>query len=308
MIKPPPDFRKDTAPYRVFFNWEITHKCNYKCSYCFFGNAVITKEPTDTVYSGKAKCIAIWQDIYKRYGSCEIHFAGGEPFIYPEFMDLIEQLSEIHTMEFSTNFFWDPDDFIKRIKPGRARIGVSFHPEFIDFDTFFSKALKIKKAGFELWVNYVAYPSFLEGIDRYKDVFAQYDIPMYFLPFKGRYNRKEYPDNYTQEEKGYLKKLGANIVSEKTLDFAFTKDKKNDENKLCRMGQMYAKIWPNGQVFRCCLSTTLSLGNIFDGTFALLEHPLSCREDNCPCWKRMLIGNEEYWLEHWPVPPDAKYK
>lgn len=308
MIKPPPDYRRDIVPYRVFLNWEITHKCNYRCSYCLFGNGAVTKEPTPTVYPGIDKCVDAWRNIYERYGSCEIHFAGGEPFIYPEFMDLIERISEIHTMEFSTNFFWDPDDFIKRIKPGRARIGVSFHPEFVDFDTFFSKALRIKKAGFELWVNYVAYPSFLEGVDRYKDAFTQYGISMSILSFKGKHNDKEYPDKYTQEEKDYLRKLGTEIAEKEALDFAFAKHKRSNEDKLCRMGQMYAKIWPNGETYSCCLPNALRLGNIFDGTFALLENPLLCKESNCPCWKCMLVGNEDYWSKHWPVPPDARYR
>lgn len=308
MIKPPLDFRENIAPYRVFFNWEITHKCNYKCSYCAFGNASETKEPTPTIYPGIDKWIEVWHNIYERYGSCEIHFAGGEPFVYPEFMDLIEQLSEIHTMEFSTNLYWNPDDFIKRIKPGRARVGVSFHSEFVNFDTFFLKALEIKEAGFEVWANYVAYPPFMEGIDKYKDKFEQSGISMSILPFKGKCNNKEYPESYTKEEKDYLKKLGTAPNVEKTLDFAFVREKRNTKNKLCRMGQMYAKIHPNGEAFNCCVENALKLGNILDGTFSLLENPFLCEETDCPCWRCMLAGNEECWLEHWPVPPDARYK
>jgi len=308
MIKPPTDFRNNIAPHRVFFNWEVTYKCNYKCSYCNFGGAAKVKEREATIYPGIAKWVEAWCNIYERYGSCEIHFAGGEPFVYPEFMDLIGQLSEIHTMEFSTNLFWNPDDFIKRINPGRARVGVSFHPEFVDFDTFFLKALSIKKAGFEVWANYVAYPAFMKDMDKYKNKFEQSGISLSILPFKGEYGGKTYPESYTQEEREYLRRLGTANYAEKTLDFAFDKEKRNTKNKLCRMGQMYAKIRPNGEVHNCCAENALKLGNILDGTFSLLEEPFLCGQDNCPCWRCMVVGNENYWSEHWPVPPDARYK
>ncbi len=307
MIKPPPDFRRGIAPHRVFFNWEVTYKCNYNCSYCSFGGASKRKEPRPTVYPGIDKWFQAWHSIYQRYGSCEIHFAGGEPFVYPEFMDLIEQLSEIHTMEFSTNLFWDPDDFIKRIRPGRARIGVSFHSEFVDFDTFFLKALSLKGAGFEVWANYVAYPLFMEGMDKYKKKFEESGISMSILPFKGKYDGREYPESYTRQERECLRKLGTSSWTEKTLDFAFDKEKGNVRDKLCHMGQMYAKIHPDGEVYNCCAENALRLGNIIDGTFSLLEEPFFCKQSNCPCWRAMVVGNAGYWLEHWPVPPDARY-
>lgn len=308
MIKPPPDFRKNIAPYRVFFNWEITYKCNYSCSYCCFGGVAGVKEPLPTIYPGIDKWVGVWNNIYERYGSSEIHFAGGEPFFYPDFMELIERLSAIHTMEFSTNLFWNPDDFIKRIKPGRARIGVSFHPEFVNFETFFSKALKLKKAGFEVWVNYVAYLTAMKEMGRYKHEFEEYGILMSILPFRGKYDGKEYPESYTQEEREHLRMLGTSSWTEKTLDFALDKEKRNTQNKLCRMGQMYAKIRPDGQAYSCCAKGALKLGSILEDSFSLLENPFLCAETDCPCWKCMLTGKEDHWLAHWPVPPDARYK
>jgi len=308
MIKPPPDFRKDIAPYRVFFNWEVTYKCNYSCSYCCFGGIGGVKEPLPTVYPGIDKWVKVWTNIYERYGSSEIHFAGGEPFCYPDFMALIQQLSEIHTMEFSTNLFWDPDEFIKIIKPGRARIGVSFHPEFVSFETFFSKARKLKEAGFEVWVNYVAYPSAMEPMGRFKKELEASGILMSILPFKGKYEGKDYPQSYSPQERQQLKQLGTSVWTEKTLDFAFDANKRNTKNKLCRMGQMYAKIHPDGQAYSCCAKGALKLGSILEDSFSLLETPFLCSETECPCWKCMLAGQEKHWLEHWPVPPDAQYK
>lgn len=307
MIKPPPDYRRKIAPQRVFFTWDITYKCNYRCSYCNFNEPGGWMEPEPTVYPGLDTWVEVWRKIYEKYGSCEIHFAGGEPFVYPNFMDLIERLSKMHTLEFSTNFYWDPADFIRSVGPGRARIGVSFHPEFVSFETFFEKVRKLKEAGFEVWVNYVAYPPIFKGMQEFKQNFKQIGVAMSLLPFKGEYEDRKYPEGYTEEEKQYLKKCaGADLWTQKTMDFAFVKEKRETKSRLCQMGQMYAKIHSNGDTFSCCAKTARKLGNLVAGTFSLLEEPFLCKDDNCPCWKGMVIGKEEHWAEHWVVPPDAR--
>ena len=79
-----------------------------------------------------------------------------------------------------------------------------------------------------------------------------------------------------------------------------------NKGKKCRMGQMYAKIYANGDAFSCCVESAVKLGNLTDGTFKLLDEPHTCREENCPCWKCMTIDNESYWKEHWVVPPDGR--
>lgn len=307
MIKLPLDYRSKIAPQRVFFTWDITYKCNYRCSYCNFNEPGGWLEPEPTVYPGIEKWIEVWQQIYERYGSCEIHCAGGEPFVYPDFMPLIKGLSEIHTLEFSTNLSWEPDDFITRVSPGRARIGTSFHPEFVSFEVFFGKVKKLKAAGFEVWVNYVGYPPIFEGMQKFKQEFEQVGVHMSILPFKGEYESKRYPEGYTEEEKLYLRKCaGSDNWTHKTMDFAFANAKREDKSRLCRMGQMYAKIHSNADAFSCCAKTAKKLGNLLDGTFALLEEPLLCEDNNCPCWKGMVIGKEEAWATHWVVPPDAR--
>lgn len=308
MIKPPPDYRKKISPQRVFFTWDVTYKCNYRCSYCSFNEPGGWLESEPTVYPGLGTWIEAWRSIYERYGSCEIHCAGGEPFVYPDFMDLIENLSKMHTLEFSTNLHWEPEDFIRRIMPGRARIGVSFHPEFVTFETFFEKVSKIKAAGFEVWVNYVAYPPIFNGMQEFKQRFEQIGVSMSLLPFKGKYEGRLYPEGYSEEEKQHLKKCtGTDLWTQKTMDFAFAKEKRETKSRLCLMGQMYAKIHSNADVFSCCSKTARKLGNLIAGTFCLLEEPCLCADDNCPCWKGMVVGKEKDWAEHWVVPPDARY-
>ena len=67
--------------------------------------------------------------------------------------------------------------------------------------------------------------------------------------------------------------------------------------KLCRMGENYAFIKPNGDVERCCKNHS-NLGNIINGTFRLLEQSKECYISDCSCWRRMLVGKKglsKYW-------------
>ncbi|MBN1823117.1 MAG: radical SAM protein [Endomicrobiales bacterium] len=306
MIKPPPDFRKDIKPGKVFMSWDITYKCNYKCSYCHYGGAKDAGEPCETAYPGVERWIEIWKDIYGRYGSCQIHLVGGEPFCYPDFIRLIRAISEIHTWECSTNLFWDPDELIGRISPGRARIGVSYHPEFVSFDEFLFKTRKLKAAGFEVWANYVAYPSILVGMEECKQKFNEIGVSMSILPFRGEYGGRTYPEAFTEEERALLRRLGTEPWTQKSLDFAFDEKQQQTKHKKCRMGQMYAKITPTGDAIGCCTPGAVYLGNVIKGTFALLDEPVSCSQEKCPCWKCMLVDSEEKWCSHWVVPPDGR--
>ena len=78
-------------------------------------------------------------------------------------------------------------------------------------------------------------------------------------------------------------------------------------NKVCRMGENYAFIKPNGDVERCCKDHSLSLGNVIKGTFKLLEQAITCDIKDCYCWRRMLVGTEEKWINYWNGTWDQFY-
>lgn len=289
-------------PYRVFFTWDIHYLCNYKCSYC---NAQKPEQDNFIAarYIGVSKWLEIWEEISRKYGTCQIQLTGGEPFVYPNAMELVIKLSKIHTLEFSTNFSWDIEPFIANVSPDRARVGISFHPEFEKFNNFISKALKLKKCGFEVWMNYVAYPPILKDMPKYKQEAEKLGISFSILPFTGSFENRSFPDEYSKDEIKIM--YGDGIIKDynkKTIEWK-TSDKKNStKGKLCRMGQMYAKIHPNGNVYRCCGENSKMLGNLIDGTFKLLDEPAACESNQCPCWRCMLVDSEDNWKNHWVIP------
>lgn len=301
--------RKSIAPHRVFLTWDIHYGCNYKCTYCNTPKPLDKggswdKDRDKIVYPKLKRWIEVWEDIYKRYGSCEVHITGGEPFVYPLFLDLISNISKIHTLEIITNLSSDVNKIIKCVTADRVRIGTTFHPEFTSLEEFLKKHIILRSHGFETWANYVAYPPQLAKMPQYKKEFDKLNIPFNIQPFMGDYEGRKYPAGYTDSELSYLKECYDNedIVNKKTVEWKTGTENKNTSGKPCRMGQMYAKIYPIGDAYRCCANNTKKLGNLIDGSFKLLDEALPCEDGLCYCWRCMLVEQEEKWSQHWVIP------
>jgi MoaA/NifB/PqqE/SkfB family radical SAM enzyme len=302
-------------PEICFYTWDIQYECNYRCSYCFF-NDNWEADKKKNRFPGIDKLKEQWDDIYKKYGTGHIHITGGEPFAYPDFMELVEHLIRDFTVEFDTNLSFDADKFMARIGPDKVKFAASFHPQFTDVDTFLNKALALKKAGYDIGVNYVAFPEQIQRMKEYKDRFAAVSIAFNVMPFRGKYKNMEYPDAYSEDERKLIcecdPRTGGGMMK------AYSSDKNGDKKeppkpanphlgKPCRMGQMYTKIHPNGNAFRCCLAKEDGLlGNIIDNTFKFYEEAKPCAHDKCPCWVAMIVNEEQNWSFHWVTPSKPK--
>lgn len=291
-----PIFSRKNPPYKCFFTWEMSYDCNYSCTYC---HAPKIHDPRyrKARYLEASQWVYVWRKIYKDYGESEIVISGGEPFIYPNFMDMAISISKIHILEFCTNLSFDVRPIVDSIHPKRARIGVSFHPEFSELDSFAKKVFFLRDSGFEVWVNFVPWPPFFSRIEELKNTFEPHGVRVVIQPFSGKYNGIDYPRGYTDEEKKILN-IFEDIANVKVVDFKTT-DKALKAEKFCRMGENYAFIHPDGTTDRCCKDTSIKLGNIIDGSFRLLEGPAPCQADRCNCWRCMLVATEPTWIKHW---------
>jgi len=272
----------------------------------------------EAVYLEVEEWVKIWTDIYKRYGPCHILVTGGEPFTYPNFMDLVSSLSEMHTFGFSTNLSWDINEFIKKVNRLKVEIEASFHPEFIGAEEFLKKIKLLKKKDYLVSATVVAYPLLLDKIIKYKEIFKKEGVRLNLYPYRGPHDSRNYPDAYSESERQLLKKLGLEIgikASRGLMDvYKLTQDgnaqEKKQEGKICRMGQRYAKIIPNGEVYRCCAAVNKKwgdLGNVIKKTFELLDRPGLCPDPmNCTCYKSMVMGEEDRWLGYWKIPNDFR--
>jgi len=294
----PLKFIRTSPPYRVFATWNIHYGCNYKCTYCHApkpGNPGVR----DARYISVMEWVKIWEELYDRYGTWEIHISGGEPFTYPNFMQILIELSKIHFLSVVTNLSFDVEYFVKSLTPDRVQIESSFHPEFVDIDTFVRKLKILKENGFEPTVNFVPWPPFLKMMKEVKEKVESIGCILSLQPFIGVYEGREYPRGYTDEELKYFEIFDSDMANRMIIDFKTEGKAETTKGKLCRMGQNYCFIHPDGEASRCCRDHTISLGNLIDRTFKFLEEPVPCNADSCNCWRWMQVGNEDFWLKHW---------
>jgi len=312
-------------PYKVHWNWDISFKCNYKCSYC---EVVRRDEEFDNRIADTDQWREIWDKIFDNYWCTHVRFSGGEPTIYPNFLKFLGMLLEKHTVDITTNLSFDLNDFLDKVKPGGLSISASFHPEFCDFESFFEKLKYLHFHGFPSTLAYVGYPPHLDKIPEYKKRLE--DLQMYFkiIPFIGNYKGKKYPESYDAVEKRLLEGFATdsndqhlNDMNSRWLEWRVEKEENKEikETKvkfgrLCRMGQMYAKIHPDLTVTRCCAGyhgiDSGKLGSILDKDFKLHDAPMPCSVNyDCPCFKGMFVGEEEEkWEPLWEALDHPVYK
>ncbi len=308
---------KEIAVPCIYFTWDIHYKCDYHCTYCFLHFEKDTAS-VKAVYLEPEKWSDIWRGIYDKYGSCHIHVTGGEPFVYPGFIELVSRISVWHTFEFSTNFSFDIDAFTAAVRPDRVKISPSFHPEFVSAGAFIEKYLSLKDKGYLLGVvTVVGYPPLLEDLVKYRQVFYKAGIELIVYPYRGPYQERALPKEYNEEENGLLSLMGAGKkVSKELMDsYKSVGETETSESlppapeKICAMGSSYAKILPDGEAFRCCAAVWNpaktwenwgGLGNIVNKTFSLFDSPKPCSHGaDCVCYKAMVLGQEKDWQKHW---------
>ena len=329
--------RRQIAPYRCFFTWGMHYNCNYNCAYCY------APKPQDITFENNLnnvakyekleKIIDGWKNIYDKYGSSRIRLDGGEPSIYPNFFEIVKELSKIHRLQLNTNLSFDVNKFCDVSNPETIRVDASLHCEYTKLETFVNKLNFLKQKGYKLTVSYVGYPDFLENIPLAKKEIEKMDIPFFVHPYSGFYEERQYPQSYTEQDKKFIYDIDCQSKTElvwRQERKSKYKDKKNinvgtkwtkeeiEKNqqkkqkyfeeqikvgkyKMCEMGHMYARIYPNGNTYRCCSSDgNTYLGNLFDKTIILLEKAEKCYDiDNCRCWRCMIPGEEFRWLHTW---------
>jgi len=102
--------------------WEITLKCNYKCSYCTNLDPSIRPELDEN----KIKEFII--ELGKKYPDVEIFIFGGEPFVHPKIDFIIKTFNEYNVpFVIQTNFSKYSRDKIKKINDP-FKINISVHP------------------------------------------------------------------------------------------------------------------------------------------------------------------------------------
>ncbi len=268
---------------QVRFTWNIHWSCNYRCTYCFFDQHW-AEYGRRNVYQTVDEWVSHWSRIYDKYGRCYLTINGGEPFAYPNFVELIHRISKMHWhINITTNTSLSLGEFVERIDPEKVSLSVSFHPQYHDLEKFIETVRFLRKARVTIGcINFVAWPPFLKDLAGIIERFQAIGESLKVIPFIGEYKGCSYPSQYTAEQRELLG------MREDWMEH------KRHDGMLCKAGYQSALLLPTGKVARCGqIGDRQLIGDFFDPGFSLLPEPMPCDVTFCPC-------------DEWKVIPDEK--
>ena len=271
------------APWEWEFDWHLTNRCNFFCEYChpqirYVLNKKNLEEPSAEL-------------VVRRFEELErtslVHMSGGEPFLFPDFVDLCAGLTRRNWISINTNLA-SPElvaDFAAKVDPSRvAKIVAALHvPERarlgLPLETYAESFRILRNAGFDVVSLYVLYPPLLSRLREDMDTLTRLGVePLRAKVFKGVYEGRRYPEAYTDEERELvLANSGEYVFNKPYLDgmLAF-------RDQPCTAGMTSFKVTVTGEVRRCA-SVPTSYGNLYEGTF----QPAVAAE-GCPA-RRVLV-------------------
>nr|WP_321260935.1 radical SAM protein [uncultured Pseudodesulfovibrio sp.] len=251
--------------------WNMTRKCNFRCEYCYFphDNTPVTETlPAERIKDFLDNTGEVWK----------VGLTGGEPFIYPNFVDVCEVLTSSHIIGVDTNLSVSSKvrEFAERIDPNRVHnLYVALHIEERErikgVDAFIRNAQLLMEKGFEIIVNYVVHPTLEGRFQEDRDFYASHGITITPRPFKGEHEGRRYPEAYGDRAQVIF---GDHPEQGKKVAFNFY-------GVPCSAGRTLLRLEPDGTIFRCPGDKTV-LGNVMD-TVTLYEGHEPCIKKRCPC-------------------------
>lgn len=180
-------FRKRNEELSPFWSIFLTFRCTANCPYCIQNYSFIDGRNNSPLHG------SLKPDEWLRINDLPdrpetIIIQGGEPLLYNNLCDVLAGLTGFKQVQVITNLTLDVSDIVKRvslIKTHKILFECSFHENAIDFETFATRALALKKEGLLGSVRMVDVDHRKTG--KYLGKFADLDImmiPLYQLGFK----------------------------------------------------------------------------------------------------------------------------
>lgn len=259
-------------------SWFINNLCNFSCEYC---GHYTTEHPSVGKYSVEhiVKSFRVFGN------SGHIIITGGEPFLFPGFVDLCKELTKENFISVNTNLSHKlVTTFAEEINPNRViMINAGIHFDFrrskqIEMDDFVKKFILLHEKGFNIIGSFVVHPEHMEAMEKDIELLKSLGISAISAKsFSGISKGKKYPLAYTTEELNrIIRHMNGQIDMPEYLKYYRFKGKK------CSTGKDFFSIDPGGNLSRCNSDDT-PFGNIFEGTFMPSEKVKKCSKDECLC-------------------------
>lgn len=264
----------------VYCTWHLIRNCNFKCEYCY-----IRHLNQDMPGHGVEMDIAALRKNKVAWG--RINLSGGEPFLYPGFVELCEKMTGFTRILVTTNCSTsNVMDFADRLDPRRVEeVHCSLHlGQRKDVAGMIEKVLYLRERRFRVYVSQVIHPLLLDEYRRVFEFCRQRGVLVAPKVMNGVYRLREYPMGYSEKEKRVLLKyaaLCAGEVSSNNLHrYAVLQGRMDWRGQACSAGMNILQIQYNGDAYRC-EGDHRRLGNLYDGTIKLDESPQLCGKRRC---------------------------
>ena len=188
--------------YGIEADWYLLDTCNYRCSYCFIGPDRLGSK-LQTFASPQA-----WRSAFDATGDVWLlHMTGGEPSLYPDFVELCEHLTAGHYISFNSNLTHSSlVSFAQRIDPSRVSfVNAGLHLEERErrsgHGAFLRHAELLQSKSFPVLISLVATPA---ALARFEEAIALLKpIGLFPIPklFRGVVDGRSYPKDYSDLHK-----------------------------------------------------------------------------------------------------------
>ena len=260
-------------------SWNMNTLCNYRCSYC-------TQRFLDD-RKRWAQDVPAFLDAFgalpARTGvPWEVKLSGGEPFLHPDFVDVVGGLAARGLfVSVVTNFSRHDlvDDFLAAAGDRLRVLSCSLHLEFADLEAFIARAAAVQeqladRPSSSIVVTCVATQANLPRLPGLAERFADVGVRFKVQPEKQDREIVSYDD----AGKALLYRLGGhNGTGHIAHDFG---------GQPCWSGARYFIVDDRGEAFRCYPARRYRverLGNVVDGTLRLFEAAQPCLYRSCHC-------------------------
>ena len=283
--------------YDIEADWVLLSRCTFRCPYCFFDPALLSRPAKSVPPEQLAR-------FFDGTGwTWMLHLTGGEPFLYPDFVELCRLLASRHYISLNTNCQSAAvRDFVRLVKPDRVGfmncgMHLTYRRERVGTERFVENFRLLRQSGFPAFASCVMSPELFPTFRGEWQRFADAGVVLIPKSLQGKYRGRLYPEAYSDEERGVFREFHGLAERHYRAEFAskpepptvnplldvelfLSAGSPDYRGRLCGAGQEFVRIREDGTIRRCGAGDVL--GNVADGLFLRRSGPSICTETECP--------------------------
>jgi molybdenum cofactor biosynthesis enzyme MoaA len=275
--------------------WLSTWQCTLQCFYCVNHRSGITRQQSAVgVVAPEPIDCRKWIDTWNKYAPNKLVVTGGEPFLIPNMIDVLNGLTHIHEISVCTNLTHDVSHIVRSLKPRKCIwLTTACHPTQCNIDSFFDNIDKVCDKGFRTTVVFVAHPRQLHHLSTIRHKCSERNVELFVTPCIDPYHQVTHTPAEQQRVESITRPRKHHFINRIP----------HEKVKVCSGGYDYMCVLPNGDTFRCasptvCIHDQDAIGNILEDDNVLLDAPGyvckhgmcgSCDEDYVTYYDRIAI-------------------